>query len=436
MIVRKYTAATETDAVLKAKEELGLGAVVLNVKTVKQRGFARLFKKDYVEITAALDERDIQQQQQPAAPPPPDRRPSPSTINGTANMMPGTLGASVTSMASAAQAASPVSPASPAPGSEAMEKRLDTLLNMLADQVKKNEDDKVKTESTPVEVVKEPEPEEAKDNGNIKYLRMVYNKLIESEVDEKVANMIIEDVDASMKKGVNIDNIISAVYQKIILKLGEPKPVNISNGRTVVFFLGPTGVGKTTTIAKLASKYKLNKGVQVALITADTYRIAAVEQLNTYAGIIDVPISVIYSPEELVAAINKYSRYNLIFVDTAGRSHKNTERLAELGQLIEATQKAGLGVNIEKYLVLSATTKYKDLLDITEAYKDVENFKLIFTKLDETNAYGNILNIRVHTGAQLSYTTNGQAVPEDIKVVNVQEMARYLISGYVPDNLK
>ncbi len=400
MIVKKYTAATETDAVLKAKEELGFGAVVLNVKTVKQRGIARLFKKNYVEITAALDEKEGQSHA-------PENRPAVSSVPDM----------------SVVNALTETS----------IEKKLDTLHNLLADQIKKNEDDKLRND-TIIQSAKEQDSDGSKENGNIKYLRMVYNKLIESEVDEKVANIIIEDIDASMKKEANIDNIISAVYQKIILKLGEPEVVNTENGKTVVFFLGPTGVGKTTTIAKLASEFKLNRGIQVAMITADTYRIAAVEQLNTYAGILDVPVSVIFSPDELIDAINKYSEYDLILVDTAGRSHRNAEQLSEVKQLITATQEAGLGVNIEKYLVLSATTKYKDLLNITEAYKDIDNFRLLFTKLDETNAYGNILNIRVHTGAPLSYVTSGQAVPEDISVVNVQEVAKCLISGEVQGN--
>lgn len=400
MIVKKYTAATETDAVLKAKEELGLGAVVLNVKTVKQRGIARIFKKNYVEITAALDEKEGQSHASESHP-------------AVSNMSDMTVVNALTETS--------------------IEKKLDTLHNLLADQIKKNEDDKLRND-TVIHNAKEQDSDESKENGNIKYLRMVYNKLIESEVDEEVANIIIEDIDASMKKEANIDNIISAVYQKIILKLGEPEVVNTENGKTVVFFLGPTGVGKTTTIAKLASEFKLNRGIQVAMITADTYRIAAVEQLNTYAGILDVPVSVIFSPDELIDAINKYSEYDLILVDTAGRSHRNAEQLSEVKQLITATQEAGLGVNIEKYLVLSATTKYKDLLNITEAYKDIDNFRLFFTKLDETNAYGNILNIRVHTGAPLSYVTSGQAVPEDISVVNVQEMAKCLISGEVQGN--
>lgn len=408
MIVKKYTAATETEAVIKAKDELGSGAVVLNVKTVKQRGIARLFKKDFVEITAALDEKESQSNVQAGF-----QEPKTYSLNGADRHD----YASVSAITEAS-----------------IEKKLDTLHNLLADQIKKNEDERQKLEKT-VESVKESETTtENKENGNIKYLRMIYNKLIESEVDEKVANMIIEDIDTSLKKEANIDNIISAIYQKIILKLGEPEAINTENGRTAVFFLGPTGVGKTTTIAKLASEFKLNKGMKVAMITADTYRIAAVEQLNTYAGILDVPVSVIFTPEELVEAINKYSDYDLIFIDTAGRSHRNTEQLGELEQLLAVTENSQLDINIEKYLVMSATTKYRDLLNITDAYKDIKDFRLLFTKLDETNAYGNILNVRIHTGAPLSYVTSGQAVPEDISVVDVQDLAKRLISGEVQDS--
>ena len=403
MIVKKYTAATETDAVLKAKEELGSGAVVLNVKTVKQRGLARIFKKDFVEITAALEEKENQPQSMTIE----NRQPSKDVPDFAA----------INALTEAT-----------------IEKKLDTLHNLLADQIKKNEDDKLRAENSILQKKNDEESDELRENSNLKYLRMVYNKLIESEVDERLANVIIEDIDSSLKKEANIDNIISAVYQKIILKLGEPAAIDTENGRTVVFFLGPTGVGKTTTIAKLASEFKINKGLSVAMITADTYRIAAVEQLNTYAGILDVPVSVIFTPEELVEAIKKYSEYELIFVDTAGRSHRNTEQLGELEELLMTTENAGLEVNIDKFLVLSATTKYRDLLNFADAYKDIKDVRLLFTKLDETNAYGNILNIRAHTGAPLSYVTSGQAVPEDISVVDVQELAKRLLTGEVQDN--
>ena len=273
-----------------------------------------------------------------------------------------------------------------------------------------------------------------RENVNYKFLQLIYNKLIDNEVDSRYADEIIGEIENSLKKESNLDSILSAVYQKIILKLGKPKTITLGDKAKVIFFIGPTGVGKTTTIAKLASEFKLNKGLKVALITADTYRIAAVEQLNTYAGILDVPVSVIFTPEELVEALNKYSDYDLILIDTAGRSHRNTEQVGELEQLLEVTEKAQLDLNIEKYLVMSATTKYKDLLNITDAYKDIKDFRLLFTKLDETNAYGNILNIRIHTGEPLSYITSGQAVPEDISVVDVQDLAKRLIIGEVKDS--
>lgn len=404
MIVKKYTAPTEKEAVLKAKEELGAGAVVLNVKTIKQRGIARLFKKDYVEITAALEEKDVIQNSF-------DNKYAEARQNEHMSMSPQT--------------------------EKSIEKKLDTLHTLLTDQIKKSEEDKRVEEQLKgqlkeqnVENTREQQikPEE---NNNIKYLKLIYNKLIDSEVEEKLANVIIEDIDSSLKKEANIDNIISAVYQKIILKLGEPEVISEDKEKSIIFFMGPTGVGKTTTIAKLASEFKLNKGRKVAMITADTYRIAAVEQLNTYAGILDVPVSVIFSPSELVNAVKEYSEYDMIFVDTAGRSHRNLEQLGEIEEMFKNIDEAQLGLHVEKYLVLSATTKYRDLLNIADAYKDIKNYRLLFTKLDETGAYGNLLNMRINTGAPLSYTTCGQNVPDDIEITDVQGLAKQLISGAV-----
>ena len=128
---------------------------------------------------------------------------------------------------------------------------------------------------------------------------LIYNKLIDNEVDSRYADEIIGEIENSLKKESNLDSILSAVYQKIILKLGKPKTITLGDKAKVIFFIGPTGVGKTTTIAKIASSFKIEKEAKVAFITADTYRIAAVEQLNTYASIIDCPVSVVYSVEDM-----------------------------------------------------------------------------------------------------------------------------------------
>ncbi len=196
----------------------------------------------------------------------------------------------------------------------------------------------------------------------------------------------------------------------------------------LVFFVGPTGVGKTTTIAKLASYFKIEKKLKVAFITCDTYRIAAVEQLRTYANILDVPMQVVYTIEEFNTAIKGYDGYDLVFVDTAGRSHKNTEQCDEVMHFINDCRTTE---NMEKevFLVLSAATKYKDLINITEVFGQIDNYSIIFTKLDETGCLGNILNMKLHTGVPLSYVTSGQAVPDDISILDAQKISRNLLGS-------
>ena len=149
--------------------------------------------------------------------------------------------------------------------------------------------EEIHAQDTGKKIVKE------RENANYKFLQLIYKKLVDNEVDSKYADEIIADIEASLKKESNIDSILSAVYQKIILKLGEPRTISLGDKPKVIFLLNTTGVGKTTTIAKIASHFKLEKYTKVAFITSDTYRIAAVEQLNTYASIIDCPVNVAYS---------------------------------------------------------------------------------------------------------------------------------------------
>ena len=410
MIVKKYKADTETAAILAAKEDLGPEAVVLNVKTMKQRGFARFFKHDYVEITAALEEKEFEQKVS-------SRRPA---VNAAATK----------EIKPAADKMSGIDyrvddSRYTETGKNTIEEKLDSLHDMLQSHM-------TGLDKTPGNAgEKDVEQKETSDNtakpqnNNFKPLKLIYNKLMENEMDEKYANAIINDINASLKKESNIDSILAAVYQKIILKLGEPDGIETDERKKIIFFIGPTGVGKTTTIAKLASDFKLNKGKSVAMVTADTYRIAAVEQLNTYAGILDVPVNVAYSPSEICGCLNEFSGYDVIFVDTAGRSHKNEEQKEDLRQLLEVVR----DYDQEIYLVVSATTKYRDLVKITQTYSDISSYRLLFTKTDETGALGNILNIRMLTQAPLSYMTFGQNVPDDISETDAQYIAKQLLGG-------
>lgn len=409
MIVKKYTGSSETEAVMKAKEDLGSNAVVLNVKTMKQRGFAKLFKKDFVEITAALEERDFEQNVN-------SKKPTFSQARDEAVQK---QNSKIDLRADDTSAVPPVSMHK----AETIEHKLDSLHDMLRNQMVKEEEAPRDTRETV------PDNTGRENTANFKSLKLIYNKLIENEVDEKYANAIINDIESSLKKESNLDSILASVYQKIILKLGEPEGIENNGRHKVVFFVGPTGVGKTTTIAKLASDVKIRQNSKVAMVTADTYRIAAVEQLNTYANILDVPVSVIYSPSEITEALEDLSDYEMIFIDTAGRSHKNEEQRRELMEMIDNVRNSFEDTEVLVFLVLSVTTKYRDIISICDAYKELSGYRLLFTKIDETNSLGNILNIKLYTQEPLSYMTYGQNVPDDIERADVQKLAKSLLGG-------
>ena len=194
-----------------------------------------------------------------------------------------------------------------------------------------------------------------------------------------------------------------------------------SRKRKIAALLGPTGVGKTTTLAKIAAQCVLEKGISTAFITADTYRISAVEQLKTYADILGLPIAIVYTPDELKEAIQKFRQKQLILIDTAGRSQHNRRQMAELKEFLAVNQ------NIEKYLVLSATTKNEDAKDIIDKFSVCKPDKVIFTKTDETKSLGIILNILRRKEMRLSYLTNGQSVPDDIVPAEAGKLAELFL---------
>ena len=463
MIVKKFQAPTEMEAIVKAREELGSTAVVLNIKTIKQRGLAKLFKKDAVEVTAALEEKDIVDginRNKPTF----DK--SVGGDNADSGLsQPGTVHMINQSMVSQGKGTSSINLVADdnaaVNSASAIERKLDSLHDLLQSQgnvaANNNVDfsqsgntyDKLNMAGREYSTdqaasgynkrmsdimndisgtSEENQQVRQRENANYKFLQLIYRKLIDNEVDSRFADEIIGEIENSLKKESNLDSILAAVYQKIILKLGKPKTITLGDKAKVLFFIGPTGVGKTTTIAKIASSFKIEKDAKVAFITADTYRIAAVEQLNTYASIIDCPVSVVYSVEDMNKSLTEYKDYDLILVDTAGRSHKAEAQMDELKAFIQEVALREDEFDFECYLTLSLTTKYKDLKSIVDKYDDVD-WAVIFTKLDETCSLGNILNVRMLTERPLSYTTSGQNVPDDIEVINEQGVAKQLLGG-------
>lgn len=401
MIIKKYMAGTEAEAIEMAKKELGSNAVVMNIKKVKPKGLAKLFVKGKVEVTAALDETPTYEEKAEE-----QRTTASSTEKETEKVE---------------KEKEPDS---------SLEERLSKLQSLLEKQMTETEEKKEtkqqKEEMGESESDKTPE-EEGENKQTQAYKDLIYHQLLDNEVDKEIADSIMEEVDRSLAKDAPLDQILANVYQKIILMLGQPYGIDVhkSDKTVFVFFLGSTGVGKTTTIAKIASKLKLEDKANIALVTADTYRIAAVEQLKTYANILSVPLKVIYSPKELGASLEELSQYDVCLIDTAGRSHKNAEQIDDIKELIEQVP---IGER-QVYLVLNAGVKYSDLKEIAEVYSKLTDYSLIFTKLDETSSAGAMLNMKVKTKCPLSYVTWGQNVPDDIGEMDPQRVAKKLLAG-------
>lgn len=248
-----------------------------------------------------------------------------------------------------------------------------------------------------------------------------YKKLIESEVSSSIADEIIKKA-VQLYKKENKDFAYS-LESILINTLGAAKPIELNKGeKKTIMFLGPTGVGKTTTLAKLAAIYSIQEGKKVSLITADTYRIAAVDQLKIYAEILGIPIDIVYTPEDIEDAVQKNSDSDLILIDTAGKSLNDKKQVQEVERLLN------LSKTDEIFLVVSSNTSFNGCKQILKSYEFLPNYRMIFTKLDEAASIGIILNCSYLSGRPLSYITTGQNVPDDIEVADSYKIVNLLWS--------
>ncbi|HSW46085.1 MAG TPA: flagellar biosynthesis protein FlhF [Phycisphaerae bacterium] len=314
-------------------------------------------------------------------------------------------------------------------------------------------------------------------------LQEYYTRLLQNAVADEVAREIIAtardrlaDCRERIRAGVGdrvgdivlnekiqskLRELIPAVMMETVERmLPPPGPVEVEPGAgpKIVALVGPTGVGKTTTIAKLAAHFKLREGKRVGLITTDTYRIAAVDQLRAYADIMSLPLEVVLTPEELTQAIERLGPCDLILIDTSGRSHRDAQRLGDLKAFLEAVRmavaeagKAGqedagkrrkgrrtrakaagglpAGVSLEVHLLLSCACDQAQLLQVAERFSMLGVDRAVFTKLDEAVGLGVVLNVARRLDMQLSYLTTGQDVPDDIEVGHRRSIAERLLKG-------
>ena len=412
MIIKKYVGKTENEATEEARKELGTNIVVMNVRPMKKTGFLSLFQSQKIEVTVALEDEP----EKPAV-----RTLSPQREN-VQNSQRDTI-ASATLNATKVRENKDIRD-----DNSTIEEKLDNLSSLL-------EKNFLKTDKETADMVIEPSEEAASKPSSkasvseetLSFIKLLYNTLIENEVDEIYVNQLTDEVEKISKPGLPFDFALANVYQKMVLKFGKSEPIDLEKeGPRAEIFIGPTGVGKTTTIAKLASELSVTQKKKVALLTVDTYRIAAAEQLRTYASILEIPFRVIYSVDEMKQAAEDFKDYDYIMVDTAGHSLHNDELKQDVESYIRVLEDI---IECENFLVLSATTKYRDLIEIADAYSEMVAYRLIFTKMDETGAKGNLYNVRMHTGAPVAYITNGQNVPDDIAIFDAQKIVKHLLGG-------
>ncbi len=264
-----------------------------------------------------------------------------------------------------------------------------------------------------------------------------YLRLLEAAVSRDLADQIIGAVRDELTPGELQDEAIvrATVLRHLagLIPVADVAPPGRSSSAdqrapgvrspTVIALIGPTGVGKTTTIAKLAAAYKLRQGKSVALITSDTYRIAAVDQLRTYAGIIGLHLKVVLTPAEMAQAVQSLSAHDVILIDTAGRSQFNNDRLDELREFLAAASPS------EVHLVLSTTAAESVLLKTAAAFAPLRPNRVILTKLDEAVNFGVIVNVVRRLSTHLSFVTTGQEVPDDIEPGRADRLARLVLDN-------
>ncbi|MEK4328017.1 flagellar biosynthesis protein FlhF [Paenibacillus sp. FSL R7-0312] len=457
MRVKRYVVDTMPDAMHSIRSELGSDAVILSTKEVKVGGFMGMFTKKKIEVVAAVEnaQKPAVPEKVPAQPMNIPRSAVPQAYQKAASASAPTSARSFAEIAAALSdpgdqggggvavmealskteepditAVAPAKEPQPVPNPEEGRKSLSAIYDSL-----------VAEEPAPGGVPAQ-ESDVLREIRDMKHwmeriaryssgaaelpdaLEVLKSRLIDQETDAVLVDEWIGNVLERYRgegSGWRADRFGEALEEQIGEFLAGRIGKGIAPDTKIVYIAGPTGVGKTTTIAKLAAEQLFKQGRKVGLITSDTYRISAVEQLRTYASILNMPLEVVQSPGDLQRAMFRLEGCDLILMDTAGRNYRNEMLVAELQSLLAKELKS------ETFLVLSLTSKSRDMKKIAEHFGRYPLDKVIFTKLDETGSYGPLFNVLNDFPLKLSYITNGQNVPDDLLMATREQITGMLL---------
>lgn len=377
MRLKTYIVNNVTEAIPMIKQDLGSDAMILNTKKVKKGGFLGLFQTEKLEVVAAVESKSANKKIE---------EPKSVVLNKEPSI--------------------PLDVKPDLPPNSYKEKEI--ITDNLISELKS-----IKTFMLSV-IEEERMPET---------LKTLKKQLEEQEVSKEVQSEIFAELLAALEQnpGLTVKQIKKVAHQEIVRLIKSHQKEANKKSPNIICFVGPTGVGKTTTIAKIAADYMLKEDKKVGLITSDTFRIAAVEQLRTYASILNIPIKVVETSEDIVEAMSNLSECDIVLMDTAGRNYQQKQYIADLESLLPEKD------NIQISLVLSLTSKYDDMKKIIENFKTIKMDQLVITKHDETSTSGAILNLIYRYSLPLRYIANGQNVPDDILEATPELIADFVL---------
>lgn len=448
MRVKQYVVETMPEAMLQIRKDLGSDAVILSTKEIKVGGVMGMFRKKRIEVVAAVDKEENKQTTKPAQNQftPVPRAFVPEAYRQTARSFVAASDESATTNTADQSAQEKSAAASSMFESSNIGSDIDSSLGSSSTDHKPRpqgadfsgsttatkhtgsdlQQDKLMTELQDLkQMVTKLSKQGTSADPVSEELYTIRERLTEQEVWPEVWESWFDSIQAKWSEnGLNEQDVEQAVKLEVMHFLEERIDEGILPTTRIVYVAGPTGVGKTTTIAKLAAEQMFKKQRKVGFITSDTYRISAVEQLRTYASILNVPLEVVQSPGDTQRAISRLEHCDLIFMDTAGRNYRNELLVSELQSLLAPVE------NSETFLVMSMTSKSADMVQITDHFSKYGLDKVIFTKMDETGSCGPLFNLLHRFPLKLAYVANGQNVPDDLLKPDADSLSKQLLGEW------